>query len=76
MKPNNIKKLVFIYNYILSPIIILIMFWTIFFDGNSFSVQKIIDHRFNLKLYLAIALAIAFLLFIRHGIKFPKDNQK
>lgn len=76
MKSNNRKKIVFIYNYIFSPVVILIIFWTLFFDGSSFTIQKMIDHKFDLKLYLALALAIAFLLFIRHGIKFPKDDQK
>lgn len=76
MKPNNQKKLVFIYNYILSPIIILVMFWTIFFDGNSFSFQKIIDHKSDPKLYIAFILAILFLLFLRWNMKFPKDNKK
>ncbi len=76
MKPNNIKILTFVYNYIFSPIAIIVMFWIIFFEGNSFSLQKIIDHKFDLKLYLALFLAIAFLIFFRRGIKLPKDNNK
>jgi len=75
MKPNNRKKLVFIFNYIFSPIAVLIMFWTFFFDGNSFSIQKIIDHKCDPKFYIAFILAILFLLLLRQGMKFPKDNQ-
>lgn len=74
MKPNNIKKTVFIYNYVFNPITVIIMFWVIFFDSDSFSFQKIINHKSNPKLYLAIALA--FLLFLIHGMKFPKDDKK
>lgn len=76
MKPNNTKKSIFIYNYIFSPITVIIMFWVLFFDGDSFSLQKIIDHKSDPKLYFAIALAIAFLLFLRHGMKFPKNDNK
>ena len=72
MKPNNIKKLVFVFNYIFTPIAILLIFWILFFEGNSFSIQKIISHKSDVKLYLALALAIAFAIFIRHGMKFPK----
>lgn len=76
MKPNNIKKSVFIYNYVFSPITVVIMFCVLFFDGDSISFQKIIDHKSDPKLYLAIVLAIVFLLFLRHGMKFPKDDKK
>lgn len=76
MKPNNLKKLVFIFDYIWGPIVILIMFWTFFFDGNSFSIQKIMDHKYDPKLYIALTLAILFWVFLRRGMKFPKDNKE
>lgn len=75
MKSNNQKHQVFIFNYIWSPIIILIMTGVFFFKGGEISIQKIIDHKSDPKLYVAFALAILFLVLLRRGIRFPKNNQ-
>lgn len=76
MNPNNQKKMIFIYNYICSPAFVILMFWTFYFKGERFSIQKIIDNRCDPKLYLAFMLAIISLMFFRYGNKFPKDENK
>lgn len=74
MKPNNIKKLIFIYNYLISPIYILLMFWLLFFSGESFSINEIIAHKYDLRMYLALIWAIISLILLRWGMKYPKNK--
>lgn len=76
MRSNNQKTLIFIFNYIISPITVLLMFGVFFFKGEEISIQKIVDHKHDPQLYIAIALAIIFLIFLRRGMKFPKDSNK
>lgn len=72
MKPSNIKKLIFINNYIVSPVYIILMFWLFFFNGEPFSIEEIIAHRCDLKMYLAFLWAIISLILLRWEMKYPK----
>lgn len=76
MKPKNIKKFVFINNYIISPLYILIMFWLFFFKGDAFSLEKIVNQKHNPRMYLALLFAILGFIILRWSIKFPRDSQK
>lgn len=75
MKPNNIKILNFINKYIISLIYILIMFWSFFFKGDSFSLEKIIEHKNDPRMYLALLWAIISLLLFRWWMRFPKQKK-
>jgi len=52
------------------------MFWCFFFEGDSFSIEKIIAHKNDPRMYLALFWAILSLLFFRWWMKFPKNNKK
>ncbi len=72
MKSKNHRPYIFIYNYIYSPLVVLVMFWIFFFKGERFSIEKIINQRYEPSLYIAIGCAIGFLLIMRYNKKFPK----
>lgn len=74
MKLKIQKAVSFFNKYISGPIVVLVMFWISFFKGEPFSIQKIIDARYEPKLYVAAIMAVAFLLFLRYNKK--QNNKK
>lgn len=76
MTSNNLKILNFINKYVISFIYIILMFWCFFFEGDSFSIEKIIAHKNDPRMYFALFWAILSLLFFRWWMKFPKNNKK
>ncbi|MEZ0184132.1 hypothetical protein AB9T89_17940 [Flavobacterium oncorhynchi] len=74
MKLKIQKAVIFFNKYLYSPTVLLGMFWIFFFKGERFSIQKIIDARYEPKLYVAAIMAVAFLLFLRYNKK--QNNKK
>lgn len=70
------KSSVFFINYILSPLYVLIFFRILFFEDSESFTEKIMMHKYDLKMYLALLLSVLSLIFLRRGMKFPKDNKK
>lgn len=73
---SKTKKARFFINYILGPVYVLVMFRITFFEDHESFTEKVIAHKSDPKLYIAIALAAIFLIFFRRGMKFPKDINK
>lgn len=73
MKPNHTKTYIII-NYILLPLYALLMFRIMFFEDSDSFIEKIIVNKSNPMMYLALLLSILSSLFLRWGMKFPKNN--
>ncbi|MEG0849721.1 MAG: hypothetical protein RSH24_07640 [Flavobacterium sp.] len=75
MKLKNQKTLTFFNKYISGSIVVLVMFWVNFFKGERFSIQKIIDARYEPELYGAAIMAVVFLTIFKHNKKNPTNKK-
>lgn len=74
MKSNYSSR--FFINYIVSPLYVLIQFRILFFEDYESFTEKIIVHRFDVKMYFALLLSVVSLIFMRWGMKFKKDSSQ
>lgn len=61
-------------NYIISPLYILILFRIMFFEDHESFIEKIVLHKADPKMYIALLLCLISLILLRWGIKFPKTS--
>jgi len=64
----------FIINYIISPLYIVILFRIMFFEDHESFTEKIVLHKADPKMYLALLLCFISLFLLRWGMKFPKTS--
>jgi len=64
----------FIINYIISPLYILILFRIMFFEDHESFMEKIVLHKADPKMYLALLLCFISLILLRWGMKSPKTS--
>ena len=69
MKPKNAR---FVLNYILSPAYILILFRIMFFEDHESFTEKIVLHKTDPKMYLALLLCFISLIVLHWGMKTAK----
>ncbi|RXM47968.1 hypothetical protein BOW55_08645 [Flavobacterium sp. YO12] len=75
MKLKIQKAVIFFNKYLYSPTVLLGMFWIFFFKGERFSIQKIIDARYEPELYGAAVMAVVFLTIFKHNKKNPTNKK-
>jgi hypothetical protein len=69
MENQKKKNTHFVVDFILAPINVLAMFWVFFLKDDCFSIETIVNHKLDTKIYLALLFAVIFQILLRKTMK-------